>query len=172
VCIDFSNIQVNTDNDATTFIDYSINKSQYVREQDLINVYNTNKGIVKKGDINSTKQASSKDDSININGTTCRCVNFVSVSYSVHNNTTSDARGFSLVDWGANGGLLGSDICVIHQTNCCVTITGIDNHQVGDLPIGTGAGYGMTDKGPVIFIMHQYDCLQHRKTIHASGQLE
>jgi hypothetical protein len=68
--------------------------------------------------------------------------------------------------------LLGGDIRILHQTNRRVTITGIDNHQIGDLPIGTGAGYGLTHEVPVIFIMNQYACLGHGKTIHASGPLE
>jgi hypothetical protein len=76
------------------------------------------------------------------------------------------------VDRGANGGLFGSDVRILNHTNRKVTITGIDNHQVGDLPICTGAGYGYTQHGPVIFIMHQYAFLGQGKTIHSSGQLE
>jgi hypothetical protein len=69
--------------------------------------------------------------------------------------------------------LLGGDIKILHQTNQRVKITGINNHQIGDLPIGTGAGYELnTHKGPVLFIMHQYACLGDGKPIHASGQLE
>jgi hypothetical protein len=44
-----------------------------------------------------------------------------------------------------------------------VSITCIDNHQVKDLEIVTAAGYGITNQGPVIYIM---------RTIHASGHLE
>jgi hypothetical protein len=77
-----------------------------------------------------------------------------------------------LADCGTSGGLLGNDVHILHQTDQSVTITGIDNHQIGDLPIGTGAAYAITHKGPVIFIMHQYACLGHGTTIHSSGQLE
>jgi hypothetical protein len=96
----------------------------------------------------------------------------VSILYHINANSTNISAGYSLVDRGANGGLLGNDVRILHQTNRSVTITGIDNHQIGDLPIGTGAAYGLTHKGPVIFIMHQYACLGHGTTIHSSGQLE
>jgi hypothetical protein len=171
---DFAHQQVNIDSDSTALIDFSIIQIKYVRVQDLINIYNSNKGITKLNtdSTNGKKSSNKNDDIININGTNYRRCNFVSVSYRVNTNITSDVGGFSLVDQGANGGLLEDDILVLHQTNRRLTITGIDNHQVGELPIGTGAGYGMTGKGPVIFIMHQYACLGHGKAIHASGQLE
>jgi hypothetical protein len=62
------------------------------------------------------------------------------VLYPVNGNITSDDGGFYLFDQRKNGGLLGGYIRLIHQTNCRFTIAGIDNHQVGELPIGTGAG--------------------------------
>ena len=51
-----------------------------------------------------------------------------------------------LVDHGANGGLAGSDMHVIHKTHRKISIQGIDNHEV------TGLGKG--------------------SSIHSSGQLE
>jgi hypothetical protein len=77
-----------------------------------------------------------------------------------------------LVDRGANGGLFGGDVRILHRTNRRVTITGIDNHQIQDLPICIGVAYGQTNHGPVIFVIHQYAYLGHGRTIHASGQLE
>jgi hypothetical protein len=41
---------------------------------------------------------------------------------------------------------------------------GIDNHQVGDLPVCTRAGNGINQRGPVILIMHQYAFLGQGKT--------
>jgi hypothetical protein len=57
----------------------------------------------------------------------------------------------------------------MYQTLQQVTITGIDNHQVGSLPICTGAGYALSYRGPAIFIMHQYAYLGQGKTIRSSG---
>ena len=44
-----------------------------------------------------------------------------------------------LVDHGTNGGLAGSDIHVIHRTNCKINIQGIDNHEVTGLDVVTDA---------------------------------
>ena len=64
----------------------------------------------------------------------------------------------SLVDCGANGGLARSDVRVIHpHTNPrLVDVTGIDRHQVTDLPILTVGGVVLSQRENVIVIMHQY----------------
>jgi hypothetical protein len=69
--IDFTHQQVNIDSDSTALIEFSINQSKPIREQDLINIYNTNKGITKLSTDNTNgKQSSNKnDDTININCT-------------------------------------------------------------------------------------------------------
>ena len=46
----------------------------------------------------------------------------------------------SLVDRGANGGLAGSDVRVLHKTMRKVDITGVDNHKVEGLDVVTAAG--------------------------------
>ena len=43
-----------------------------------------------------------------------------------------------LVDHGANGGLAGSDMRVIHKTHRKINISGIDNHEVTGLDVVTG----------------------------------
>jgi hypothetical protein len=43
----------------------------------------------------------------------------------------------ALVDCGANGGLCGRDMHVITQSDRRINLTGIDNHEVVDLPIVT-----------------------------------
>ena len=80
----------------------------------------------------------------------------------------------SLVDRGANGGLAGSDVRVIHPhaNPRLVDVSGIDSHQVTDLPILTVGGVVPSQRGNVIAIMHQYAYLGEGKTIHSSGQLE
>ena len=48
----------------------------------------------------------------------------------------------SLVDTGANGGLTGSDVRVICKSNppCMVDVSGIDSHEVRDLPLVSVVG--------------------------------
>lgn len=78
----------------------------------------------------------------------------------------------SLVDRGANGGVAGSDVRIIHKDQRCVDIQGIDNHQLNDVSIGTVGGVTMTQKGPVILVLHQYALYNKGTSIHAPGQLE
>ena len=81
----------------------------------------------------------------------------------------------SLIDRGANGGVAGSDVQIIHQTppNACrVDIQGIDDHQLTNIPIGTVGGVVTTQHGPVIAIMHQYALHGKGQTIHSPGQFE
>ena len=94
----------------------------------------------------------------------------IHVTYSVSNHRTSSQK--SLVDHGANGGIAGNDVCVIHRTDRQVDIQGIDNHQLTDVAIGTIGGVVTTQKGPVIAVMHQYALFGKGNTIHAPGQLE
>ena len=49
-----------------------------------------------------------------------------------------------LVDHGANGGLAGSDMRVIHKTHRKINIQGIDNHEVTDLDVVTAVKVGGT----------------------------
>ena len=77
-----------------------------------------------------------------------------------------------LVDHGANGGLAGSDMRVIHKTHRKINIQGIDNHEVTGLDVGTAATLLNTSHGKVIGIFHEYAYLGKGSSIHSSGQLE
>jgi hypothetical protein len=128
-----------------------------------------------KRNINNTT-STINDDTITINGMEYRRINKLNINmaktiYHISNINTDNAN-YALVDRGANGGLFGNDVKIINQTQRRVTITGIANHQVGDLPICTGAAFTVTHRGPVILIMHQYAYFGQGKTINASGQLE
>ena len=61
-----------------------------------------------------------------------------------------------LVDHGANGGLAGSDMRVIHKTHCKINIQGIDNHEVTGLDVVTAATLLNTSQGKVIGIFNEY----------------
>ena len=77
-----------------------------------------------------------------------------------------------LVDRHANGGLAGSDMRVIHKTQCKINIQGIDNHEVTGLDVVTAATLLNTSQGKVIGIFNEYAYLGKGSSIHSSGQLE
>ena len=77
-----------------------------------------------------------------------------------------------LVDRGANGGLAGSDMQVIHKTHRKINIQGIDNHEVTGLDVFTAATILNTSQGKVIGIFNEYAYLGKGSSIHSSGQIE
>ena len=77
-----------------------------------------------------------------------------------------------MVDHGANGGLAGSDMRVIHKTHRKINIQGIDNHEVTGLDVVTAATLLNTSHGKVIGIFNEYAYLGKGSSIHSSGQLE
>ena len=77
-----------------------------------------------------------------------------------------------LIDRGANGGLAGADMKVIHTTPRKINIVGIDDHELTGLNVVTAAALLDTQKGPIIGIFHEYAHLGKGKSIHASGQME
>ena len=85
-----------------------------------------------------------------------------------HANHTNE----QLVDRGANGGLAGSEMRVIHKTHRKINIQGIDNHEVTGLDVVTGATLLNTSQGKVIGIFNEYAYLGKGSSIHSSGQLE
>ena len=92
----------------------------------------------------------------------CQCYLFQ------HANHTNQ----QLVDRGANGGLAGSDMRVIHKTHRKINIQGIDNHEVTGLDVVTAATLLNTSQGKVIGIFNEYAYLGKGSSIHSSGQLE
>ena len=81
----------------------------------------------------------------------CQCYLFQ------HANHTNQ----QLVDCGANGGLAGSDMRVIHKTHHKINIQGID-----------AATLLNTSQGKVTGIFNEYAYLGKGSSIHSSGQLE
>ena len=92
----------------------------------------------------------------------CQCYQFQ------HANHTNQ----QLVERGANGGIAGSDMCVIHKTHHKINIQGIDNHEVTGLDVVTAATLLITSQGKVIGIFNEYAYLGKGSSIHSSGQLE
>ena len=117
--------------------------------------------------------SSTSAHTVTIDGKTYRQVNIHErLQYNISAHKAS-SQG-SLVDRGANGGLAGSDVRVIHPhaNPRLVDISGINSHQVADLPILTVGGVVPSQRGNVIAIVYQYAYLGEGKTIHSSGQLE
>ena len=77
-----------------------------------------------------------------------------------------------LIDRGANGGLAGADMRVIHTTPRKINIVGIDDHELTGLNVVTAATLLDTQKGPIIGIFHEYAHLGKDRSIHAAGQME
>ena len=77
-----------------------------------------------------------------------------------------------MVDHGANGGLDGSDMRVLHKARRKINIQGIDNHEVTVLDVVTAATLLNTSQGKVIGIFNEYAYLWNGSSIHSSGQLE
>ena len=77
-----------------------------------------------------------------------------------------------LIDRGANGGLAGADLRVIHTTPRKINIVGIDDHELTGLNVVTAAALLDTQKGPIIGVFHEYAHLGKGRSIHAAGQME
>ena len=92
----------------------------------------------------------------------CQC------SLFQHANHTNQ----QLVDRGANGGLAGSDMRVIHKIHRKINIQGIDNHEVTGLDVVTAATLLNTSQGNIVGIFNEYAYLGKGSSIHSSGQLE
>ena len=77
-----------------------------------------------------------------------------------------------LIDRGANGGLAGADMRVIHTTPRKINTVGIDDHELTGLNVVTAATLFDTQKGPIIGVFHEYAHLGKGRSIHAAGQME
>ena len=77
-----------------------------------------------------------------------------------------------LINRGANGGLAGTDMRVIHTTPRKINILGIDDHELTGLNVVTAATLLDTQKGPIIGVFHEYAHLGEGRSIHAAGQME
>jgi len=78
----------------------------------------------------------------------------------------------TLVDRGANGGVLGNDAKVIFKRNKTADVTGVDNHELNALPMVDATAKAIADKGPVILILRNYACHGLNRTLHSAGQIE
>ena len=77
-----------------------------------------------------------------------------------------------LIDRGANGGLAGDDMRVIHTPPRKINIVGIDDHELTGLDVVTAATLLDTQKGPIIGVFHEYAHLGKGRSIHVASQME
>ena len=103
-------------------------------------------------------------------GGSSRNVSMTLLNYVVLKLTRSN-KG-TLIDRGANGGVAGNDARIINKSDRSVNITGIDNHEMKNIPMGTVGGVVKSQRGEVVAIMHQCAIAGKGRTIHSCGQLE
>ena len=90
---------------------------------------------------------------------------------SAFSSKRKEGRG-SLMDRGANGGIAGNDVVVIHEYDKEVDVTGIDNHEISGMKIVDALGKIITQRGPAIAILRQYAYYGKGRTIHSVVQME
>ena len=114
--------------------------------------------------------SNTSENTIMVNGVKYRSCN---VTYHIANGEHASHDG-SLVDSGANGGLLGEDVRVLEvDTFNKIDVTGVGQNAITGLNIAQGAAVVETmDEGPIVVIMSQYANHGKGKTIHSKSQLE
>eukprot|EP00536_Pseudo-nitzschia_multiseries_P018601 jgi/Psemu1/56346/gm1.56346_g len=82
--------------------------------------------------------------------------------------------GYAMVDRGANGCIIGNDACLISKDipPRYVNVTGINNHQIQNIPIATCGAYSVSNRGPVIIIFHECAYTGQHPSILSSPQME
>ena len=96
----------------------------------------------------------------------------VNAHITYHVAQANQAMHQSFVDWGANGGLEGSDVRVLNTSPRQCTVIGISNHEIPALDIVQYAALLNTNHGIVNLIVNEYASYGKGHTIHSSGQIE
>ena len=98
----------------------------------------------------------------------------ITPEYRVSSGRTANQIPQTLIDRGANGCVAGSDCRwmgkrIIPRN---VSITGIDNHQLTNIPVGTVGAYVISNRGPVICIFNEVAFMGRNRSILSSFQME
>jgi hypothetical protein len=96
-------------------------------------------------------------------------VSYCDRAYSIHRNMLGPCG--SLIDGGANGGLIGSDVVVLAETFLTADVTGLANNTLQKVSVCTVADLIQTQHGPIIGVFHQYSHHGTGKNIHSVSQL-
>jgi hypothetical protein len=96
------------------------------------------------------------------------------VVYSVSQGKISCSKSMSLVDRGANGFVGGADCVLIGTPSLTrtVNITGIDNHQMRNVPIATVGAHVISNRGPVICVFNEVAYHGKHQSILSAIQME
>ena len=78
----------------------------------------------------------------------------------------------TLIDRGANGGLIGADAKVQFKHGYAIDVTGIDNHEIKALEMVDATAKSFTQHGPCIVVMQHYAYHGVGRTLHSAGQIE
>ena len=89
--------------------------------------------------------------------------------FTYHVAQASHAKHGSLVDRGASGGLVGSDVRILSRYSRKCTVTGIDRHELQGLDVVQCAALVETNHGIVNLIMNDYACYGKGHIIYSSG---
>jgi hypothetical protein len=129
-------------------------------------------------------EGTSAPSTVTINGTTYylhrgETINFQGHQYSAHMSKVHYCVGqhdvaemeYALVDWGANGGICGSDMKILEGSERFVDVVGLAGHKVGQLCIVTAQALVRTHKGDVIATFHQMALLGKGKSILSCLQM-
>ena len=99
-----------------------------------------------------------------------RSVNNVHRMVSRHSRKKRQGQ---LFDRGASGGIVGDDLKILeHTSNPPVSVIGLDNHEIINLPIVNAVGVAQSQHGPVIIHFNQYAYHAGGRSIHSVGQIE
>ena len=96
----------------------------------------------------------------------------VNAHYAITQSVIARSKRGSLIDRGANGGILGNDARVFLQHQRNVDVTGIDNHELNALKIVDASAIVTSQKGPIVITLRQYAYHGVGRTIHSAGQIE
>ena len=86
----------------------------------------------------------------------------LNVHITYHVAQANRAKHRSLVDWGVNGGLAGSNVRVLDTSPRKCSVTGIDNHEIPGIDLVQCAALVDTNHGVVNLIMNKYAYLWER----------
>ena len=103
-----------------------------------------------------------------------RQANTVNVTQYHVSKQESRFRSNVLVDRGANGVVGGADLRKISECSPArsIDVTGLDDHMISNLKIGSYGGVVMSNRGPILLIFHECAGYNKGKTIISALQVE
>ena len=148
------NQEINHEESSTNPILAHLTKQSEIPPTDLRRILGVPKKKEETGKRNS-RQPSDNHRSVRMNDITYYTKQHnVTYKVSLHD---SEEKHQSLMDRGCNGGVAGNDVRLVDQNiDRYADITGIENHTIKKVPIGTVAGLVQSNQGPIILYMHQY----------------